>query len=268
MNLHSLPLGTIQECLTCGSPLELCEYTAVWPSGPKTLRYWSDCRCIGRAIDRDRELVLRSELLQTGQRTEVIADPVPIGQFTFETFDPTRLANGAQLIAIVCGWLEAIAGLPVAPSYNDKPRCCLYFYSPGKGRGKTHLAGAIVNQVRADGRRAVLVDEISYIESYWAADFEAKAKLSALPGERAWLTVIDDFGQRESIGPGLRDAWYDIVNPRWLKRGWLIVTSNWTPDELVERGTINAATYSRLVQMTHGKLMTFDGADQRLMTLE
>jgi len=268
MNLHDLPLGTVQPCLTCGGMIELCEYTAQWPSGPKTLRYWSDCRCIGGAIARDRELSDRSIGLQADQRTEIIADPVPIAQFTFETFDASRLLNGAQLLAIVCGWLDAISRLLVAPSYSDKPRCCLYFYSPGKGRGKTHLAGAVVNQVRANNRKAVLVDEISYIESYWAADFEAKQKLSALPGEKAWLTVIDDLGQRESTGPGLRDAWYDIVNPRWLKRGWLVVTSNHKPDELVERGTINAATYSRLVQMTHGKLLTFDGADQRLMTLE
>lgn len=206
--------------------------------------------------------------MQPDQRVEVIADPVPIGQFTLETFDASRLSNGDQLLAIVCGWLGAISPHPVAPSYSDKPRCCLYFYSQGKGRGKTHLAAALVNQVRANGRRAILVDEISYIESYWAADFESKAKLSALPGERAWLTVIDDLGQKESASAGLRDAWYDILNPRWLKRGWTVVTSNWTPDQLVERGTINPATYSRLVQMTHGKWIEFIGADQRLVTTE
>jgi len=86
--------------------------------------------------------------------------------------------------------------------------------------------------------------------------------------QRHWLTVIDDLGQKERASDTLRDAWYNVINPRWLKRGWLICTSNWTPDELVERGTINAATYSRLVQMTHGKFLTFDGADQRLQVQE
>ena len=268
MSLYSLALGTVQPCLTCGGMIELKECTADWPSGPKTLRYWSDCRCIHASISRLDAISRESERLQADQRVEVIADPVPIAQFTFETFDAGRLANGAQLLAIVRGWLSAIGPLPVAPSYNDKPRCCLYFYSAGKGRGKTHLAGAVVNQVRANHRRAVLIDEISYIESYWAASLEERKKLSALPGEKAWLTVIDDLGQKETAGAGLRDAWYDIINPRWLKRGWLIVTSNWTPDQLVERGTINPASYSRLVQMTHGKLLTFDGADQRLITTE
>jgi len=100
MSLRNLPLGTVQECQTCGTPLELCEIVSQWPTGPKTLRYWSDCRCIGRAIARDRELVLRSELLQADQRVEVIADPVPIAQFTFETFEPSRLAKSHPAIAL------------------------------------------------------------------------------------------------------------------------------------------------------------------------
>jgi len=268
MNLHDLPLGSTQPCAICGGMVELCEYTAIWPSGPKTLRYWSDCRCIGGTIARDQELSNRSIGMQADQRTEVIADPVPLGAFTLATFDPARMANGAAVLRVATGWLSAIDPLPVCPSYSDKPYCALYFYSAGKGRGKTHLAGALVNQARANGRRAVLVDEISYIERYWAASFEEKRALSDLPGERAWLTVLDDLGQKETSSHGLRDAWYDILNPRWLKRGWTVITSNWTPDQLVERGTINPATYSRLVQMTQGKLITFDGADQRLVTLE
>lgn len=123
-----------------------------------------------------------------------------------------------------------------------------------------------MNEARQAGRLVAFADETAYIERYWAAPMEEKAKLSALPGERAWLTVLDDLGQRESTGPGLRDAWYDVVNPRWLKRGWTVITSNWTPDELLARGTINEATYSRIVQMTRGQLVTFTGNDQRLPT--
>jgi hypothetical protein len=60
---------------------------------------------------------------------------------------------------------------------------------------------------------------LAYIERYWATPLEERARLSVRPSEWAWLTVLDDLGQRESTGPGLRDAWYDIINPRWLKRG-------------------------------------------------
>ena len=261
MELYRLPLGTAQPCLACGDLIELREMPDY---KQRPFRYWSDCRCIGQAADRSIELTEQSRAYAADQRTEVIADPVPIAAFTFDTFDAGRLNNGVHVLSLIRGWLLAINGLGVAPSYHDKPRACLYFYSAGKGRGKTHLAGAITNQVRADGRRAVLIDEVSYIESYWAAGFEQRAKLSALPGDQAWLTVIDDLGQKEGATAGLRDAWYDVFNPRWLKRGWTVITSNWTPDELLAHGTINDATYSRLVQMTHGKVIAFDGADQRM----
>ena len=74
------------------------------------------------------------------------------------------------------------------------------------------------------------------------------------------------MGSRENTPAGLRDFWYDLIGPRWLKRGWTIITSNHTLDELASRGTIDDRVYSRLVQMTGGKIVTFDGADQRLVT--
>lgn len=261
LRLYELALGTVDTCTACGAAIELREMP---DHKGRPFRYWSNCPCIGAAADRAAELALESNRYHADQRTPVIADPIPIADFTFETFEPARLKNGPRLLSIAQGWLAAIERLPVAPSYNANPRACLYFYSPGKGRGKTHLASALVNAARADGRRAVIASEVSYVESYWAADFAARKELSDLPGDKAWLTVLDDLGQKESTTPGLRDAWYDILNPRWLKRGWLVVTSNWTPDELVERGTLNEASYSRLTHMTQGRLLTFDGADQRL----
>lgn len=228
-------------------------------------RYWSDCPCIGKAADRAAQLAADSIRLQANQRTEVIADPIDISRFTFETFDPDRLLNGAHVLRVAVGWLEKVSVMHVAPDYASLPVACLFFHSPGKGRGKTHLAAALVNEARAHDRTAVLIDEIDYIERYWAASMEQKAAISALPATRAWLTVFDDMGQRESTGPGLRDAWQDVINPRWLKRGWTVITSNYRPDELVARGTISEASYSRLVEMTRGKIFTFEGVDQRLL---
>lgn len=255
------PLGTTRLCDRCKQAVEWKEYVS---SHGKSVRYWSDCACVHGAIVRDKQLSDESAALQANQRTEVIADVVDLTAFTLASFDPTRLSNGAKLLSIVAGWLSAIQALPFATSYHEKPRACLYFYSAGKGRGKTHLAGAILNEARRMGKLATFADEVAYIEGYWAAPLEQRAKLSALPGEKAWLTVIDDLGQRENTGPGLRDAWYDVINPRWLKRGWTVITSNWTPDELLARGTINEATYSRMVQMTCGQTIDFTGADQRL----
>jgi len=256
-----LPLGAEIGCPRCGELIRLVQYTSSWGN---TLRYWSECGCLGAAHDRSAALTAASIGLQAQQRSGHVRRNRTLDAFTPGSFDPTRLDGGEKLVKAAQRWLELITPHGVAPSYHTDPRACLYFYSPGKGRGKTHLAGALLNEALGRGRHVAFADEISYIEGYWAASFEAKAAISAEPGERAWLTVIDDLGQRESTSAGLRDAWYDVVNPRWLKRGWTIITSNWTPDELLDRGTINEATYSRIVQMTRGQLVTFNGTDQRL----
>lgn len=260
---YSVELGSFIECPRCESVLQAVEYTN---SAGLTVRYWTECPCLLGGAELAAALTAASANAQVAQRVELVEDTTDLSAFTFDTFDAHRLAGGPGLVAAAGRWLSLIQPHPVAPSFSDDetPRPCLYFYSAGKGRGKTHLAGAIVNEARNVGRLVAFADEIAYIERYWAAPMEEKAKISALPGERAWLTVLDDLGQRESTGPGLRDAWYDIVNPRWLKRGWMIITSNWTPDELLSRGTINEATYSRIVQMTRGQLITFQGTDQRL----
>jgi len=252
-------------CPRCHAVLEAVEYTN---AAKQTLRYWTECPCLCGGAARAAALSAASAAAQVAARVEVVEDSTDLSAFTFEAFDPHRLSGGPGLVAAAARWLGLIQPHAVAPSYSDEstPRPCLYFHSAGKGRGKTHLAGALVNEARQAGRLVAFADEIAYVERYWAATMEEKAKLSALPGERAWLTVLDDLGQRESTGPGLRDAWYDVVNPRWLKRGWTIVTSNWTPDELLAHGTINEATYSRIVQMTRGQLVTFTGNDQRLPT--
>ena len=256
-----MSLGAEIGCPRCGEIIRLAQYTSSWG---KTLRYWSECGCLGASSARSAELSAVSIGLHAQQRSGHARLNRALDAFTLGSFDPTRLEGGEKLLRAAVRWLELIAPHGVAPGYHADPRACLYFYSPGKGRGKTHLAAALLNEARGQGRHVAWADEIAYIEGYWAASFEAKALISAEPGERAWLTVIDDLGQREAVSAGLRDAWYDVINPRWLKRGWTIITSNWTPDELLDRGTINEATYSRIVQMTRGQLVSFSGSDQRL----
>jgi hypothetical protein len=250
-------------CPRCGDGVAVTEYAN---AQGQVIRYWTDCACLLDGTERTATLAAEAAAVQVAVRVEHVRDRIDLSAFTFAAFDAGRLDGGANLVAAARRWLGLIQPHIVAPSYHDPdaPRPCLYFYSPGKGRGKTHLAGAITNTARTANRLVAFADEMAYIERYWAASLEERAKLSALPGERAWLTVLDDLGQRESTGAGLRDAWYDVVNQRWLRRGWTIITSNWTPDELLSRGTINEATYSRIVQMTRGQLVTFVGSDQRL----
>ena len=87
-----------------------------------------------------------------------------------------------------------------------------------------------------------------------------------LPAEQAWLTVFDDIGRRD---PGrnpaaTQNAWNDLISRRYMARNcWSIFTSNYTLDQLVSRGTIDEAGYSRLCEMTCNRVLVFDGIDQR-----
>jgi hypothetical protein len=262
-SLSDRPLGTVQPCPQCDEEVTWKEYTN---SVGRSVRYWSDCSCVVAAAERMSQRSKESTALQADYRNEDARHVLPpaLANFTLDTFDATRLAGGEKLLTAARRWLETITPLSVAPGYFGDPRPCLYFYSQGKGRGKTHLAAALLHAAAERGKSTAFADEVGYIESYWAAPFERKAELSAWPAEKAWLTVLDDLGQRERTSDTLRDAWYDVVNPRWLRCGWTIITSNWAPQELLDKGTISEATYSRIVQMTRGQLVTFQGTDQRL----
>ncbi len=191
-----------------------------------------------------------------------------IQHFTLDTFDPDLLVSAAQdthPLQVATTWLATILRLPHADYHApDSPPAALYFYSPGKGRGKTHLAAALALEARAQGKLVAYLEETSYLERRWSCPITDLEKLTALPGERAWLTVIDDLGQRHKPSPAVADAWYAVINRRWLKAGWTIITSNKLPDELVDTGTIGEATYSRLMQLIRTQVIYFDGVDQRL----
>lgn len=256
-------LGEERDCPSCGDLVQLREMT----NGLRTIRYWSDCTCLLAAGEKDEALSRAAAAVMVQVRDESsMSDLRAIAHLTLDTFDPGRLAGDAAANphALVVRWLERIQDVPHADDYESGPPACLFLYSAGKGRGKTHLAAGAALWAKQHDRLAAFADEIDYIERYWAASLEEKARLSALPGRKAWLTVLDDLGQRESTPPSLRDAWYDVINPRWLKRGWTIITSNKTLDELLYHGTIGDATYSRLAQMTRGEQVTFNGSDQRL----
>lgn len=258
-----LPIGTQAECPRCKELIEFRELG----TPPTAIRYWSDCSCWLQECSRAAERNKSAQDHAADYRAEPIFSDVRQYQvFTFDTFDSSRLTNGDKLVAAGRRWLEQASALPFANRDYADPRCCLFFYSAGKGRGKTHLASAIALAARQQGRTISIIDETGFLESYWAAGFEQRALLTSAPSEKAWLTVFDDMGSREKTPEGLRDLWYDLIGPRWLKRGWTIITSNWTLDELASRGTIDDRVYSRLVQMTGGKIVTFDGVDQRLVT--
>lgn len=233
--------------------------------------WWRPCdACTARWAEDYASVVANDEATRRAQAERELGDTglQRIGQFTMDTFRMHLLHTpyGAQhpLHVSEC-WLAAISDRPHGVHHApDLPPAALYFYSPGKGRGKTHLAAAIANAVRARGKLVAFLEETSYLERRWGCHFSEIEKLSALPGDRAWLTVIDDLGQRSRASDSVSDAWYALINRRWLKAGWTIFTSNYLPEELMDAGKISEATYSRLMQMIRKQVIYFDGVDQRL----
>jgi hypothetical protein len=191
-----------------------------------------------------------------------------IARFSLDRFDPDRLRvrfGETNPLDVVTDWLTAITDLP-SGDYHSGPAVALHLYFAGKGTGKTHLAAGAALHARALGKLTVFLEEVSYLERAWAADFADKEQLSMLPGETAWLTVIDDLGQNApGRDPrGLQKAWYNVINRRWLKAGWTIITSNKTLDQLLDQGTLSEAAHSRLHQMTRGEVVLMEADDQRL----
>lgn len=234
---------------------------------------WNVCQAQQHAWDASDAQIARSRSDLEKRQLEaerVLGDPglSQIARFALDAFDPDRLR--VQLgcenpHTTVVDWLGAIRQRPQG-DYRADPAVALHLYYPGKGTGKTHLAGGAALQARSWGKVVAFIEEVSYLERAWAADFADKERLSMVPGETAWLTVIDDLGQNvPGRDPrGLQKAWYNIINRRWLKAGWTIITSNKTLDELMDQGTLSEAAHSRLHQMTRGEVVLMEADDQRL----
>lgn len=257
-------------CVHCGQTVGTFPYAR-----KATIAFmWATCPCREAVWLADWQAVAAIEAAYRQQQTEQrLGDSGMrlVQDLQLATFDPTRLMNAADAAhpyTVATAWLAQALDYGPQARYRDgaSPLPALYFYSPGKGRGKTHLAAGLAHAVVEQHKLVAFLQEHSYLERRWGCDLEELEQVSSLPGDRAWLTVIDDIGQRARASDAVADAWYAVFNRRWLKAGWTIITSNKTPDELVEQGTINDATYSRIAQMTGKRVITFEGEDVRLAT--
>lgn len=126
----------------------------------------------------------------------------------------------------------------------------------GNGTGKTHLAGAIANNLLDKG--------IPAMYDTWAGHLQ-KLKDEFQTGERKYLSlmkkvdllVIDDLG-KDKTSDWNDEILYEVINSRYEHRRPVIVTTNCTPKELEER---DPAVYSRLCEMCDLVVMT--GRDHR-----
>jgi hypothetical protein len=175
---------------------------------------------------------------------------------------------------LAVNWLDAALAAGPYAVHTDAacPPALLYLTSPTRGCGKTHLATGLALAAQAAGQRVALVEEKRLLAAYWGASLEEQEQLLVRYGERTWLLVIDDLGRRPVRRHGheettsVGDVWDALLNRRYTYGGWTIITSNCTPTELFDRGTINSSTFSRIGQMTRRKVVPIQGEDQRMTT--
>lgn len=226
--------------------------------------------------------VARMDAQQRQQRARLeygdpALDDLTKADWSAETYDPSRsqsVDGGPTPFAQAVTWLGAIqtyehAGWDpyTAPgaygNYQDPacPAVALMFV--GKpGRGKTHLAGAIAQMALNNGRSVRRINEAAYLAAYWADLSNQSAMITKL-AVQPWLLIIDDVGQRANGGPGVNDAYYALINKRYERAGWTIITSNYSLDDLQDRRILTSVSVSRLTQMTRKHEILCGGPDLR-----
>jgi DNA replication protein DnaC len=234
---------------------------------PRGITYWSDCRCIDRLIARDHEIVENAVRRDTGR-----ADPHG-GAYEMDALaqiyaDDPYDADLQSSYAPARQWLNDIQRQAVVTSYKHGPPAALYFVGP-RGRGKTRAAIELLLAARGWGRTVCIVNERKFLHQLRGVEFGPDYEsLVANPGERAWLTVIDDIGKHQHLddrdAKAVQNAWYGVIDRRYNRRRWTIFTSEKELKELVAAKTIDESLYTRIYEMTRGMALRFDGADLRL----
>ena|SRR5512143_2359661 len=143
------------------------------------------------------------------------------------------------------------------------------------GRGKTHLACAILSElVSTKGVRGLYVDSsalLNRIQASFRADAEASRESVLSPAMSAELLVLDEIGATPPH-PWVQDVLYDLLNTRYNAKKITIATTNFSDDSPPGAGSrvtledrVGYRTRSRLYEMC--LMVTLRGEDYRKVVL-
>ena len=124
-----------------------------------------------------------------------------------------------------------------AENFNRATEDGLFFYG-NFGTGKTHLAVAIaVHVIRNKCIYAVLgtlIELLSQVKETYDSKGNATEQEVVRKFKNCDLLVIDDLGKESITDWGLSQL-YDIVNHRYENCKPIVITTNYTDDELINR---------------------------------
>ena len=130
------------------------------------------------------------------------------------------------------------------------------------GTGKTYLAACVANALIDQGKTCKLITmETALREMRYAEDKGAYLKgLTAVD-----LLIIDDFGAEYDSDFAMAMA-FEIINARYMSRGPLIVTTNFTKEEITNPEPKYGRIMSRLWEICVP--ISFEGEDLRKLKMK
>jgi len=151
-------------------------------------------------------------------------------KMTFKNFDQKRLnlmpeerQNLEQAFRLARGFAQSPQGWLVLQGVN--------------GCGKTHLAAAIANQLRQEGRSVlfiVVTDLLDHLRSSFGPDSRVSYDDLFERIKKAPVLVLDDFGEQSST-PWAREKLYQLINYRYNDRLATVITTCLSLDEIENR---------------------------------